>query len=156
MKKELDRRRLLKKELEELYRQKYRLQLRIDQINKELEEDIPEQISISEHALKRFKQRIQDLPIKVIKKILSDQTLLERYVKYGEGKYKLQTHPNVVAVVSNFKVVTVYSAFDPKIKLEILGKYMNYWIDQKIFRITNEELETPILTLRQFTRTFYH
>lgn len=146
-----DKRTSLRKELKKLVDIQYKNKLRIDEIKKELE-DVPEELEVTLHAVQRFKERIENVPNKIAKSILSDDNLLRKYKEHGEGKYKLTKYPNVLAVVSNFKVVTVYPRTDVGLRLVELTKYMDYWIEK---RCQQEYHTQPILPFKEFRKTLY-
>lgn len=155
----------LKIKLNKLCNQKYKIQLEIEEYQKKIDivkyklnTDIPDKLIISKHAIKRFKERIDNLPDKVIKSVLSDKILYNKYLEKGAGIFKLKTHPNILAVVSSYTILTVYSAFDAKMKLKCLEDYMVYWIEQrcqKAIYSDNEDVLIPIITFKNFRKHYY-
>jgi hypothetical protein len=148
-----DRVRELKDERNRLLEDAFKIKNRVDEINKELSERAPEKLDITEHAIQRFQERIMILPISKIKKILTDPGLYEKYRKHGEGTYKLSEYPHIVAAVSNYRVITCYNAFDPKVRLRELEQYMEYYIERIVERIDCPWLR--VKTFRQFRQTLY-
>lgn len=161
--KEVDKRRYLRQAESELLQKKSELQLELNTITEKLEKiqnklsiDIPNSLEITLHAIKRFKERIKNTHTRNIIRILSDKILFERYLKFGAGKYRLGRDPHIVAVVSNFKVVTVYNNFfDLKGKMEFLEHYMDYWIDQRILQELSNNENEPILSSSQYKKVYY-
>lgn len=97
----------------------------------------PDKIIITNHAVERYQQRINNLPAKIVKKVLSDPTLLRRYKVHGSGLYRLADYPNVITVIVNFTIVTVKSDRDPKQQLVILEQYMDKWLDLRASAISD-------------------
>lgn len=127
----IDKRAALRQERNSLLSERYKINLRLNEIKKEL--DIaPEQLTVTSHAVQRFKERIQNVPDKIAKKILSDPNLIEKYKISGKGRFRLTAYPEVIVVISNFTVVTCFSKKDPQMKLQDLEIYMDYYIDELI------------------------
>jgi hypothetical protein len=149
-----DRRALLRKERNTLLNQRYKINQRLEQIKKEL--DMPvDHLEVSNHAIQRFQERIENVPTKVARKILSESTLIEKYKRSGKGKFKLTAYPSVIVVISNFTVVTCFHIKDYRLRLEELEHYMDYYIDQlvasKLCGCTPK-----VNTLREFRKQYYN
>ena len=131
----------------------FKIKQRVEEINLELDKE-PDTICVSDHAIVRFKQRIQNVPNNIAKKILSDRKLLEKYKKYGEGAYRVSTHPHILAVVSNYVVVTCYSRFDYKVRLRELEKYMEFYIRELVHQKRND-FSYKIDSFSKFRKSLY-
>jgi hypothetical protein len=94
------------------------------------------------------------VPTRVIKKILDDPGLLRKYKMHGEGTYKLLKYPHIVAVVSNYKVITCYGRFEAHLRLEELSKYMDYYIEELVHQKRNG-FSYKIKSFREFRKTLY-
>ncbi|MGN7818837.1 hypothetical protein ACTJJB_01835 [Chitinophaga sp. 22536] len=142
----------LKAELNQLLDQRHRITNRIEQIRKQLDFKATE-LTVSQHAVDRYRERIMDIPPTAARKILNDPQLLEKHKRYGEGTYVLSNYPNVLCVVSNWTVVTCYNRYAPEEKLKSLGRYMDYYIDKLCHRVDNPGI--PIKKFKQFRKDYY-
>lgn len=106
----------------------------------------PLKLTITEHAVQRFAQRIMKLPNAKIRAILSQPELLDKYLAKGDGKYRLKGMKHVTCVVNSGIIVTCY---DNRVKdyillLELARQYIHYRIDSMF---SNDDI-----TLGQFIR----
>lgn len=148
-----DRRSLLKEELRLLAIDKHKIEQRIGTIKKELEEK-PKELTISKHAIGRYMQRVAVIPPTKIRKILSDKTLLERYLKYGPGNYRLKDYPDVIVAITDFTIVTVFRPNDPIRKLAILEEYMTYWLERKTELYRSGVINEP-MKFKNYVKAYY-
>ena len=111
-------------------------------------------LSISEHAIDRFKERIVDIPRQKVIKLLSSQDIFDRYKEYGPGKYRLsEDYPNVILVIEDYTICTCYMQFDYKERLTMLKSWMDQWVDERVRQELGEEVH-PI-KLKTFRKKFY-
>jgi hypothetical protein len=94
-------------------------------------------LTVTEHAIQRFQERILDLPRQRIKTILSSPELHAKYLRHKSEKYRIKEVPGCVVVIKDSKVITVYSSVDPFYRLMMLEKYMDYYIDCLITKHTS-------------------
>lgn len=106
------------------------LKLKEDKLRKKLEACRPIELTISSHAIERYKQRIMDIPKAAIKKMLNDPELYRQHKAFGMGRFKSPALPNVIAVINQFTVITVYEESNVFLKLRVLRIYMSYFVDK--------------------------
>ena len=84
---------------------------------------------VTEHALKRFKERVIGINSISAKKILSNKILFDQYKLKGAGRFVHPTYENLIIVIKDYKIITVFMKDDYDEKFEILKLYMNHVID---------------------------
>lgn len=147
-----DERAELKTELHLLLDQRYRLTNRINQI-KTILSYTPAVLTVSQHAVDRYRERIMNIPPTAARKILNDPALIEKCKKHGEGTYVLTNYPNVLCVIRNWTVITCYNRYAPEEKLRVLGPYMEYYIRTLAYRVDNPGVS--LKTFKQFRKEYY-
>ena len=149
---ELDKSVALRREIKELAELVDRGRKRIEFLQEELEKCKLCKLSISTHAIQRFKERVENLPTKVIKSLIWKSDLREKYLKNGPGRHKLNNKPTVIAVIKDYTVITILNVSSPELKLQHLEQYMDYWIEK---RCQEDYLLKPTLSFREFTKNLY-
>lgn len=143
----------LRGEMNLAYMEVDKLQKKIESIKEQIakEEQAAKEvtISVSEHAVLRFKERIMDLPATKIRKMLTNPELTEAYKKRGAGKYLLKEVPDALLVVTDGVIVTVVNRFSPEEKLKVLGEYMNYFVDSRVAG------EQTVMNFKQYRKWYY-
>lgn len=82
-------------------------------------------LSISKHAVERFRQRIENVSTEDIQNILINKKLIAAYRKKGDGKFNI--YGDVVVVIEDFKIVTIYK----KVKSPIANRNLKRSIARK-------------------------
>lgn len=116
-------------ERKDLLKRLSKLNVLISSKEKELETLKPKELSVSKHAIQRFKERVVAFSETKIRKILSDPELLEAYERNGSGEFLFKKLPNFVIVIRDYNVLTIYNKFDPKEELRVLSLYMEQYIE---------------------------
>lgn len=147
-----DKRKELKQELNRLSILIDRGRKRIAQIQNELEGFEKKKLIVSEHAIKRFKERIENMPTKTIKTLFWQSNLQEKYLKHGAGRHRMNNKIGVIALIKDNTVITVLNDRDPMVRLEHLQQYMEYWIDKRCEQVYHP---APTLHFRDFIKTLY-
>ena len=129
-----------------------KLHAQIVDLQREVDRE-PDSLSVTKHAVERFKSRIMDLPEGKIRSMLSCKKLFERYKKGGAGRYRLPELSHCTVVIKDCNVVTVFNRNDPDEKIQALKKYMDYWIEQRFKQV--EEPNTYIMKFRVFRKKSY-
>lgn len=143
-----------------LYAEKQALQKQIDIVDKKInklkkgrEETATQGITVTEHAIERFKERIINIPERKIKQMLRSETLLNMIKVSGSGKYVLPEMPMCTVAVEDFTIVTVYNRHDPFYKLDMLSHYMKYWVNM---RVRSEFHDVEIMDFKEFSKKQYN
>lgn len=108
-------------------------------------------LTVTEHAIERFRQRILDLPRQRIKQILSSKALYEKWKTVKGERYRVKEAAGCIAVIKDATVITVYSSIDPDYRLNVLSKYMDYFIDNLVEKHLNG-LEIPVKPFKMFIK----
>ncbi len=112
-------------------------------------------LTVSQHAIDRFRSRVMCLPVQKVKNILNCKELLNNFKQGGAGRYKLPVpFDYVVVAVQDFCVITCFNPNDPEERLELLKAYMPTWIDDRVKQLT-EKPDWGITTMGYFKKKYY-
>lgn len=113
-----------------------------------------EGITVSHHAVVRFKERIMDIPTKKINQLLKDKELEKAVKTYGDNTYRLKTVPNCLVVAKDYKIVTCYSDSDIEWRIDRLEEYMKYWVNTRVEQMLGRDRKIYGLTKFINKRTY--
>jgi hypothetical protein len=149
-------------DLEQLYIQRQKLQRAIDKIDERITRTRTniqkigkkDKLVITDHAVKRFRERVMDIPKQKVVKILGSQEMYDRYTQNGPGKYRIGgDYPHVVVVIEWYNVITCYLQTDIDEKLKLLQAYMDNWVDQRMEEMLGAD-KSPY-KLQRFRKQYY-
>jgi hypothetical protein len=99
------------------------------------------EIYVTEHAIKRFQERVLHIEGRKIRQLLSSKDLVEKYQNGGDGKYQLKDYPYVIVVIEKYRVMTVINKLNAEERLKMLSNYMDYFIDEIALKHTGHDVK---------------